>query len=219
MYLCNIDKCYYPGPRAGGASIVGSHTVANIKGILIDLSAAAARGGYCPPLWSVRADVSILSVITQLLMTTVEGGRGRRGSNVQLSADSHWGLLCGAPVPKPPFKIMVWMQNFKESKFETWVCYSPFSCFNLFSIIWISQFFENNNNRLVGGHRRSHAESGAVFHFYVGGEQLSCVTLSRWPNIVDIAPVTGGGACHTLSHSHCLCHKSHLGSLQWWWCR
>ena len=87
------------------------------------------------------------------------------------------------------------------------------------SIIWISQFFENNNNRLVGGHRRSHAESGAVFHFYVGGEQLSCVTLSRWPNIVDIAPVTGGGACHTLSHSHCLCHKSHLGSLQWWWCR
>ena len=110
-------------------------------------------------------------------------------------------------------------QNFKESKFETWVCYSPFSCFNLFSIIWISLFFENNNNGLVGGHRRSHAESGAVFHFYVGGEQLSCVTLSRWPNIVDIAPVTGGGACHTLSHSHCLCHKSHLGSLQWWWCR
>ena len=89
MYLCNIDKCYYPGPRAGGASIVCSHTVANIKGILIDLSAAAARGGYCRPLWSVRADVSILSVITQLLMTTVEGGRGRRGSNVQLSADSH----------------------------------------------------------------------------------------------------------------------------------
>ena len=79
MYLCNIDKCYYPGPRAGGASIVGSHTVANIKGILIDLSAAAARGGYCPPLWSVRADVSILSVITQLLMTTVEGGRRQEG--------------------------------------------------------------------------------------------------------------------------------------------
>ena len=111
MYLCNIDKCYYPGPRAGGASIVGSHTVANIKGILIDLSAAAARGGYCPPLWSVRADVSILSVITQLLMTTVEGGIAEAGGaqicNCLQIVNEDFGVVRPCPNLLPPFKIMV----------------------------------------------------------------------------------------------------------------
>ena len=72
------------------------------------------------------------------------------------------------------------------------------------SMIWISQFFHNNINRLVGGHRRSPGTRPSWIwcgvSFLCWREQLSCVTLSRWPNIVDIAPVTGGGACHTLSH-------------------
>ena len=65
-------------------------------------------------------------------------GRQEAGGaqNVQLTADSRRGLLCGAHVYKPPLKIMVLMQNFKESKFETWVCYSPFSCFNLFAYFY-----------------------------------------------------------------------------------
>ena len=164
-------------------------------------------------------------------MTTVESGIAEAGGAqmyyCQLSADSHRGLVCGCPCPNLLSKSCFGCKISKNPNLKLGfvILHSVVSTCLPISMIWISQFFHNNINRLVGGHRRSPGTRPSWIwcgvSFLCWREQLSCVTLSRWPNIVDIAPVTGGGACHTLSHchtSHCLCHKSHLGSLHWWWC-